>query len=77
MEMVRTLFWAGLLDTHEDLKLDQVGPIFAKVSALDAISLVTRAFLGAFVDPDAPRAPPSTSLPQEPSQVVAGTGSDS
>lgn len=54
MALVRTMFWAGMLDEKPDLDLEGVGPIFRRLPMLQAIDLVTRAFTGAFVDPDAP-----------------------
>ncbi|WP_262048659.1 hypothetical protein [Bradyrhizobium sp. Bra78] len=76
MEMIRTIFWAGLLDTNEGLKLEDVGSIFSKVPAMEAIGLVTLAFVSAFVDPSAKR--DASARPPEASQpAAAGTGSPS
>lgn len=50
MKLLRTLFWAGLLDTHETLKPDQVSSYFRRIAPVDMIQLVTMAFTGAFVD---------------------------
>ena len=74
MGLIRPLFWAGLLDTHEGLEFADVGPIFAKVAMLESIHLVTEAFNGAFVDPRTPAVPAD---PPQPSQDAAGTGSAS
>lgn len=46
--VIRTMFWAGLLDTHPDLELKDVGRHFSKVDPVEACSLVVRAFNGAF-----------------------------
>lgn len=48
---IRTMFWAGLLDTYPDLELKHVGQHFSKVDPLEACSLVVRAFNGAFNSP--------------------------
>lgn len=64
--MVRTMFWAGLLDTHPDLKHDDVGQHFSKVDPVEACGLVVRAFNGAFGSMT--EAPAATS-PPEPGQT--------
>ncbi|WBL75596.1 hypothetical protein I3J27_21425 [Bradyrhizobium xenonodulans] len=72
--MIRTMFWAGLLDTHPDLDHKDVGLHFSKVDPLEACSLVVRAFNGAFGN--LPGAAPAD--PPEPGQNQQhGTGSAS
>lgn len=72
--MVRTMFWAGLLDTHPDLKHEDVGRHFSKVDPVEACSLVVRAFNGAFGSlSGAPQADP----PEPGQNQQNGTGSAS
>lgn len=73
MEMLRTLFWAGLLDTNDGLELDGVGPILSKIPPMEVIEHVTNAFIGAFAS-DEPAG--KGSRPPKPSQK-SGTGSAS
>ncbi|WP_439363080.1 hypothetical protein ACNJYD_19825 [Bradyrhizobium sp. DASA03005] len=58
--VIRTMFWAGLLDTHPDLELKGVGCHFSKVDPVEACGLVVRAFNGAFgtLTEGAPANPP-------------------
>jgi hypothetical protein len=71
MGMVRTMFWAGLLDTNPDLKFEDVGAHFSKVDPLDACDLVARAFRGAFGAPDAETA---SGPPPQASQAAPAPG---
>ena len=75
---IRTLFWAALLDTHEDLKLDDVGRFFRQVPPLEAIAHVTAAFNGAFAGNAKPgEAAGSAAVPLAAGQDQIGTGSPS
>lgn len=74
--VVRTMFWAGLLDTSPDLELRDVGRVFSKVDPLEACDLVARAFNGAF----GTMASEGSSRPPAPGQnpaLPSGTGSAS
>lgn len=76
MEMMRTIFWAGMLDEMPNLLLDEVGSIFSRINPLEALRLVTEAFSGAFTMPEAA----ANSRPPRPGQKLqprAGTGSAS
>jgi hypothetical protein len=72
---IRTLFWAGLLDTHPDLELQQVGAHFSKVDPMQAIELVTKAFNGAFGAGGGGLE--GGAVPPVPGQELNGTGSAS
>jgi hypothetical protein len=77
MKTLRTVFWAGLLDTHPELELEDVGPFFRCLGAIEAMTLVSRAVTGAFVDTDAPQAQGTATGPRTPDQALTGTGSAS
>lgn len=76
---IRTLFWAGLLDGHEDLKLEDVGRFFRQVPPLEAIAHVTAAFNGAFAGAAAGGEARADAVPPEAIQdhPPIGTGSPS
>lgn len=74
---IRTLFWAALLDTHEDLKLEDVGKFFRQVPPLEAIAHVTAAFNGAFAGAEKSGEAGAGSVPLAAGQDQTGTGSPS
>lgn len=63
---VRTMFWAGLLDTNPGLPLEDIGEIFSKVDLVQVLDLVAKAFNGAFgvTSETAPASPPEPGQPQ-------------
>lgn len=67
MKNLRFAFWAGLLDHHPETDLDKAKRILSGLTAMQAVSLVTRAFAAAFPDDEG-----GGDRPQEPGQ--AGTG---
>lgn len=52
-KLTRTLFWAGMLDDMPDLMLNDIGPYYRRINPIEATMLVSRAFMGAFIDPKA------------------------
>lgn len=66
MKNLRFAFWAGLLDHHPETDMEKAKRILSRVQALEAVSLVTRAFAAAFPEGE------GGDRPQEPGQ--AGTG---
>ncbi|WP_315804034.1 hypothetical protein [Bradyrhizobium sp. SZCCHNS3002] len=64
MKLLRTFFWAGLLDNKPEMTLDEVGSYFRRIAPVDMIELVTQAFSGAFVDPK--KVPPAGDTPAGP-----------
>lgn len=76
MALLRVMFWAGLLDANPALPLDDVDKFLHQLSPIEAVKVVTRAFIGAVVDPDAPAARMEQPAdPPKPNQD--GTGSAS
>lgn len=46
--MVRAVFWAGLLDHHAGMTVDDAGALMTELGMADAIALIGRAFALAF-----------------------------
>lgn len=64
MSMVRTIFWAGLIDNHPDFDIKTVGQLLRHVNPSEAIDLISRAFTLAFPEAQGGAARPPQGTPQ-------------
>jgi hypothetical protein len=48
MSMLRTVFWAGLLDKQEDMDVEAARRVFAQLKVQEAVTLVAKAMTSSF-----------------------------
>ena len=72
--MIRTVFWAGLLDHQEDMKMPDARRLLKRMKVAEVSDLVGRAFTLAFPDAEDGNAAENPPKPDSQKAAPAGTG---